>query len=153
MIINLSDLQNISILKNVYLSILKRLKSRGTTRRSLYEKYLKDRPKGYSYCSFCLCPRREREVKIPVGRIGHIAEDQMYVDFAAFADHYGCVVFPARVRKPKDKALVENAVRLLYREVYSKMTGLKFNDLEANIEIMKHTDALNSRKMYNRELV
>ena len=93
-------------------------------------------------------------MKIPVGRIGHIAEDQMYVDFAAFADHYGCVVFPARVRKPKDKALVENAVRLLYREVYSKMTGLKFNDLEAlNIEIMKHTDALNSRKMYNRELV
>ena len=55
------------------------------------------------------------------------------------------------MRKPKDKALVENAVRLLYREVYSKMTGLKFNDLEAlNIEIMKHTDALNSRKMYNR---
>ena len=72
-------------------------------------------------------------------------------DFAAFADHYGCVVFPARVRKPKDKALVENAVKLLYREVYSKMTGLKFNDIEAlNIEIMKHTDALNSRKMYNR---
>ena len=138
-------------MKNVYLSILKRLKSRGTTRRFLSEKYLKDRPKGYSYCSFCLYLRREREVKIPVGRIEHISGDQMYVDFAAFADHYGCVVFPARVRKPKDKALVDNAVRLLYREVYSKMTGLKFNDLEAlNIEIMKHTDALNSRKMYNR---
>ena len=215
---------------------IKRLKSRGTTRRSLYEEYLKNRPQGYSYCSFCLYIRREKEVKIPVGRIDHIAGDQMYVDFAgdklyisdsntgnkipvevfaailpcsqityyeavpsqkkeyliqacenafhnfggvpnaivpdnlksavtkpggiepvinddfaAFADHYGCVVFPARVRKPKDKALVENAVRLLYREVYSKMTGLKFNDLEAlNIEIMKHTDALNSRKMYNR---
>ena len=43
------------------------------------------------------------------------------------------------MRKPKDKAPVENAVRLLYREVYSKMTGLKFNDLEAlNIEIRKH---------------
>ena len=72
-------------------------------------------------------------------------------DFAVFADHYGCIVFPARARKPKDKALVDNAVRLLYREVYSKMTELKFNGLEAlNIEIMKHTDALNSRKMYNR---
>lgn len=215
---------------------IKRLKSRGTTRRSLYEEYLRNRPQGYSYCSFCLYLRRERDVKIPVGRIDHIAGDQMYVDFAgdklyisdrntgdkvpvevfaailpcsqityyeavpsqkkeyliqacenafhyfggvpnaivpdnlksavtrpggiepvinddfaAFADHYGCVVFPARVRKPKDKALVENAVRLLYREVYSKMTGLKFNDIEAlNIEIMKHTDALNSRKMYNR---
>ena len=215
---------------------IKRLKFRGTTRRSLYEEYLKNRPQGYSYCSFCLYLRREREVKVPVGRIDHIAGDQMYVDFAgdklylsdektgdkvpvevfaailpcsqityyeavpsqkkeyliqacenafhyfggvpnaivpdnlksavtkpggiepvinddfaAFADHYGCVVFPARVRKPKDKALVENAVRLLYREVYSKMMGLKFNDLEAlNIEIVKHTDALNSRKMYNR---
>ena len=31
------------------------------------------------------------------------------------------------------------------------MTGLKFNDIEAlNIEIVKHTDALNNRKMYNR---
>ena len=34
-------------------------------------------------------------------------------DFAAFAEHYGMAVYPARVRKPKDKALVENAVKLL----------------------------------------
>ena len=61
---------------------IKRLKSRGTTRRSLYEEYLKNRPQGYSYCSFCLYIRREKEVKIPVGRIDHIAGDQMYVDFA-----------------------------------------------------------------------
>ena len=27
-------------------------------------------------------------------------------DFAAFAEHYGCAVYPARVRHPKDKALV-----------------------------------------------
>lgn len=33
---------------------IKRLKSRGTTRRSLYEEYLRNRPQGYSYCSFCL---------------------------------------------------------------------------------------------------
>ena len=56
---------------------LKRLKSRGTTRRFLYEEYLKNRPQGYSYCSFCLYLRREREVKVPVGRIDHIAGDQM----------------------------------------------------------------------------
>ena len=61
---------------------IKRLKSRGTTRRSLYEEYLRNRPQGYSYCSFCLYLRREREVKVPVGRIDHIAGDQMYVDFA-----------------------------------------------------------------------
>ena len=39
-------------------------------------------------------------------------------DFAAFAEHYGCAVYPARVCRPKDKALVENAVKLLYRSVY-----------------------------------
>ena len=27
-------------------------------------------------------------------------------DFAAFAEHYGCAVYPARVRHPKDKSLV-----------------------------------------------
>ena len=27
-------------------------------------------------------------------------------DFSAFAEHYGCAVYPARVRHPKDKALV-----------------------------------------------
>ena len=62
---------------------IKQLKSRGTTRRSLYEEYPRNRPQGYSYCSFCLYPRREREVKVPVGRIEHITGDQMYVDFAS----------------------------------------------------------------------
>ena len=51
-------------------------------KRSLHEEYLRDRPQGYSYCSFCLYLRREKEVKVPVGRIDHIAGDQMYVDFA-----------------------------------------------------------------------
>ena len=37
---------------------IKRLRSRRTTRRSLYEEYLKNRPQGYSYCSFCFYLRR-----------------------------------------------------------------------------------------------
>ena len=32
-------------------------------------------------------------------------------DFEAFAMHYHAVVIPARVRKPKDKTLVEDAVK------------------------------------------
>lgn len=28
-------------------------------------------------------------------------------NFAAFAEHYGCTVIPARAYKPRDKALVE----------------------------------------------
>ena len=42
-------------------------------------------------------------------------------EFAAFSEHYGCTVYPARVRHPKDKALVENAVKLLYRQ-YMQMS-------------------------------
>ncbi len=51
-------------------------------------------------------------------------------DFAAFADHYGCAVYPARVRHPKDKALVENAVKLMYRTVYVDIEGQVFHSLE-----------------------
>ena len=50
-------------------------------------------------------------------------------DFAAFADHYGCFVYPARVRKPQDKALVENAVKLIYRNVYTVIEGKVFTSL------------------------
>jgi transposase len=52
-------------------------------------------------------------------------------EFAAFAEHYGCAVYPARVRHPKDKALVENAVKLLYRSVYLDIEGMSFTSLEA----------------------
>lgn len=32
-------------------------------------------------------------------------------DFEAFAEHYGCAVVPARVRRPRDKALVEGTTQ------------------------------------------
>lgn len=43
-------------------------------------------------------------------------------NFQAFADHYGMAVVPARSRKPKDKAPVENMVKLAYKEVYTEVT-------------------------------
>lgn len=52
-------------------------------------------------------------------------------DFASFAEHYGCAVYPARVRHPRDKALVENAVKLLYRSVYLDIEGMSFTTLDA----------------------
>lgn len=39
--------------------------------------------------------------------------------FASFAEHYNTVILPARAYKPKDKALVENAVRLVYQRIYT----------------------------------
>lgn len=74
-------------------------------------------------------------------------------EFTAFAEHYGCTVYPARVRHPKDKALVENAVKLLYRSVYADIEGLVFNSLESlNAAISESLSAFNGRRMSGRPL-
>jgi len=50
--------------------------------------------------------------------------------FEDFADHYKTVVLPARVRRPQDKALVENAVRLIYQRVYAPLRNRTFFSIE-----------------------
>lgn len=73
-------------------------------------------------------------------------------DFASWAEHYDMSVFPARVRHPKDKALVENAVKLMYRSVYTDVEGLIFHDLNSlNAAIRTSLDRFNSRRMSGRE--
>ena len=74
-------------------------------------------------------------------------------EFAAFAEHYGCAVYPARVRHPKDKALVENAVKLLYRSVYLDIEGMLFPTLDA-LNTAMHISLLdfNEKPMAGREL-
>lgn len=46
------------------------------------------------------------------------------------ANHYGCVVEPARVRHPQDKALVENSVRLTYQRAYAPLRNRTFYSIE-----------------------
>lgn len=48
-----------------------------------------------------------------------------------FASHYQTVIFPARARKPRDKALVENAVRLIYQRVYAPLRNQNFYSLSS----------------------
>jgi transposase len=50
--------------------------------------------------------------------------------FEDFADHYKTVVLPARVRRPQDKALVENAVRLVYQRIYAPLRNRTFFSIE-----------------------
>ena len=72
-------------------------------------------------------------------------------DFAGMAEFYEMAVFPARARRPKDKALVENAVKLMYRSVYADIEGLTFNDLKSlNEAIRTSLEAFNDRKMSGR---
>ena len=73
-------------------------------------------------------------------------------EFAAFAEFYDMAVFPARVRRPKDKALVENAVKLMYRSVYADIEKMVFHDLASlNAAIQKSLETFNSHRLSGRK--
>lgn len=49
--------------------------------------------------------------------------------FLDFSDHYGTTILPARAYKPRDKSLVEGAVKILYTRIYSLLRNQTFFDL------------------------
>ena len=69
-----------------------------------------------------------------------------------FANHYGITVTPARVRKPKDKALVENQVKLIYSREYAKLRNQQFFDLTSlNKAIKDRIKAHNQTRMQRKD--
>jgi len=72
-------------------------------------------------------------------------ESQLNDSFAAFAAHYNTYVFPTRVYKPKDKALVEGAVKIIYTTIFTKIDEQVYHDLESlNAAIAVHLEAHNN---------
>ena len=66
--------------------------------------------------------------------------------------HYGVAVMPARPRKPRDKAKVENAVLLVERWVIAALRHRKFHALaELNEAISELLEKLNHRPFRKRE--
>jgi transposase len=71
--------------------------------------------------------------------------NQTYQDLA---DHYGFVVLPARVRKPRDKAKVEAAVGIVCRYVLGRMRNRRFFSLEElNAAVQECVAAINAKVM------
>jgi len=54
-------------------------------------------------------------------------EVQINPSFKDFAHHYNCVINPARGYSPQDKALVENAVHLVYQRIYYDLLLFRAN--------------------------
>lgn len=50
--------------------------------------------------------------------------------FDDFCNHYGCVPIPARPVHPKDKALVEDHVKIVYRRVCAALRNETFHSIE-----------------------
>ena len=71
--------------------------------------------------------------------------------FEDFSRHYGTAVIPARSRKPQDKALVENAVNLVYQRIYAPLRNQIFYSLdELNKEILRLLEIHNRTNFQGR---
>ncbi len=68
----------------------------------------------------------------------HRYEPTINETFSDFAEHYNTTILPTRAYKPKDKALVEGAIRIIYTRIYAKLRNELFyclHDLNKAIEI------------------
>jgi transposase len=74
--------------------------------------------------------------------------NECYDDLAC---HYGCGVVPARVRKPNDKALVENGVNIVEKAVLAALRNIKFFTVEElNEAIWENVDRINDAPFQRR---
>lgn len=73
-------------------------------------------------------------------------------NFKAFADHYGTSILPARSRKPQDKALVENMVKLCYQQIYTNLPENQIQPLQdLNLQINEHLKNLNASQLTGKD--
>jgi transposase len=73
-------------------------------------------------------------------------EPDINPEYADFARHHNTVILPARPYSPKDKALAENAVKIIYRRVFAPLRDRMFYSLKElneaigeRLEIHNHT--------------
>ena len=68
--------------------------------------------------------------------------------YRELASHYGTVIVPSRVRRPQDKAIVENAVLNVSRQILARIRDRQFFSLEElNQTLWELLDEYNSRKL------
>jgi len=75
-------------------------------------------------------------------------EPDINPEYADFARHYRIAILPARANRPKDKALVEGAVRIVYAWIFAALRNRTFFTLdELNQAIKEQLQRYNSRPM------
>ena len=73
-------------------------------------------------------------------------EPSINLTYEEFAKHNGCAIVPTRVRKPKDKAKVENAVLHVERQVLARLRNRTFYSLqEAKNAVFQEVGLLNQK--------
>lgn len=74
-------------------------------------------------------------------------------NFAGFGQHYGLTILPARSYRPKDKALVEGAVKIVYHRIYTHLRDKEFYTIEElnRHGILPHLEDYNNKNFQNRD--
>lgn len=79
-------------------------------------------------------------------------EPQIQETLAQLANHYGTTILPTRVYKPKDKALVENHVKLTYQRILAPLRHQIFYSLpELNEALLQMNLRLNQTRMQQKD--
>ncbi len=69
--------------------------------------------------------------------------------FENFALHYSTTILPARSYKPKDKSLVEGAVRIAYQRIYSVLDKKVFHSLEELNKAIRETFEIHNNTRFS----
>lgn len=73
-------------------------------------------------------------------------EPELNPTYRELAEHYGTTIIPARIRRPRDKAKVENAVQQVERWVLAPLRDQRFfSHAEANHAVRERLEWLNTR--------
>ena len=78
----------------------------------------------------------------------HTYDPEINRTYVEMCHHYGVVAVPARVRKPRDKAKVENAVRIVQQRIVAVLRDRQFHSLqELNAAVRGEVDRINASPM------
>jgi transposase len=79
-------------------------------------------------------------------------EPQLHRTYEEMASHYGAVVIPARIKKPRDKAKVETGVQIAERQILAPLRDRRFFSVaELNQAIRPLLDKLNAQEFQKLE--
>ena len=79
-------------------------------------------------------------------------EPDLNPSFQELANHYDTVIMPARVGKPKDKAVVEGSVLVVERWILARLRNRRFTSLgQLNEAIRQHLVEYNKKPFQKRE--
>lgn len=78
--------------------------------------------------------------------------------FADFAEYYQTSILPTRAYRPRDKAIVENSVRIIYTRVFAKLRNKTFHSIdklneEIKILLEAHNNTSFRGRTYSRKLL